>query len=222
MAPKKATGPRERRNRTDEVIAAAIDVFHRKGFAAASVQDVADQVGVLKGSLYYYIDSKEDLLFRVFDESHQQALEIVEETLAMDGPPLVRLRSYFYRYVLWYLQNLERVSVYFNEWRSLTGERRDTVVRQRRVYAQLVTDLIEEAKSEGAVAADVDTKYATFFILTAVNGIPIWYRRTGPDPPERIAAAYADMVIGTLVGTGSDARARTDESNARRKRAVPG
>src|SRR4051812_25001793 len=53
----------KKRNREAEVIDAAVEVFFEKGYSAASIQDVADRVGVLKGSLYYYIDSKEDLLF---------------------------------------------------------------------------------------------------------------------------------------------------------------
>jgi DNA-binding transcriptional regulator YbjK len=61
--------PTARRNRSDEILQAAIEIFHQKGYAAASIQDVADTVGVLKGSLYHYIDSKEDLLARIFEGS---------------------------------------------------------------------------------------------------------------------------------------------------------
>ena len=50
--------PRRRPNREADVIDAAIEVFYQRGYAAATIQDVADKVGVLKGSLYYYIDSK--------------------------------------------------------------------------------------------------------------------------------------------------------------------
>ena len=64
-----ADGGHRRRNRGQDVIEAAIRVFHKKGYASASIQDVAAEVGVLKGSLYHYIDSKEDLLARIFEDS---------------------------------------------------------------------------------------------------------------------------------------------------------
>jgi AcrR family transcriptional regulator len=192
--------PRERRNRDAEVIDAAVGVFHRKGFGAASIQDVADEVGVLKGSLYYYIDSKEDLLFRIFMESYRQSAVILEEAVASDGSPLDRLRSYFERYVLWYLENLERVSIYFSELRHLTGERRKAILEQRRRYNEFVERLIDEAKTGGEVSPDLNTKFATFFILGAVNGLPAWYHRKAESEPLEIARSYTEMIIGMLTG----------------------
>src|SRR5438132_12993222 len=106
----------DRRNRDSEVLQAAIKVFFEKGYAAASVQDVADVVGVLKGSLYHYISSKEDLLLRIFDGSHTQAVQIMEALASRNLPPRQWLESYLNEIVHWYLANIERVSLYFNEW----------------------------------------------------------------------------------------------------------
>lgn len=190
-----------RRNRDGEIIDAAIEVFSRKGFAAASVQDVADAVGLLKGSLYHYITSKEELLFRIFDESHRQGSAIIEEVSSLDLPPLERLHRYFERYVLWYLSNVERVSLYFKEWRYLEGERRKTVVDQGRVYARFVRELIEEAQAAGEVRKEVDPKLASFFIMGAVNAIPDWYHPNGRESPATLARRYADMTVQVLTGT---------------------
>jgi AcrR family transcriptional regulator len=203
--PRTATKPRAkrgaRRNRDAEVIQAAIDVFWQKGFPAASVQDVADKVGVLKGSLYHYIDSKEDLLFRIFDESHAQASAIVKEVAAIDAPPLERLRTYVERYLAWYLENIERVSLYFSEWRHLTGTRRTTVLKQRRLYEDFVRDLVREAQKAGEVPAALNLNYATFYILGGIQSVPVWYRREGRDSPEQVAEAFAAMTVGTITGT---------------------
>jgi AcrR family transcriptional regulator len=198
-----------RRNRDAEVIDAAVDVFWRKGFAAASIQDVADQVGVLKGSLYHYIDSKEELLFRIFDESHRQAWVIVEEVSQMDGPPLERLRAYIERYLAWYLENLERVSLYFTEWRHLTGERRDTVIEQRHGYETFLRNLIKEAQKAGDVSSDLNLTHAMSYIYGGIQNAPVWYRREGPDSPAQIAASYADMTIGLVTGTTPRKRRRS-------------
>ncbi len=183
---------------------AAIDVFWEKGFPAASVQDVADRVGVLKGSLYHYIDSKEDLLFSIYDESHAQASAIVAEVAALDAPPLERLRTYVERYLAWYLENIERVSLYFSEWRHLTGTRRTTVIEQRRLYEDFIRDLIREAQKAGDAPATLNLNYATFYILGGMQSVPVWYRREGRDSPQRIAEMFAAMTIGLVVGTASN------------------
>jgi AcrR family transcriptional regulator len=197
------TKPGSKRNRQADVLDAAIEVFYTRGYDAATIQDVADKVGVLKGSLYYYIDSKEDLLHRILTESYEQSRVLLAEAEALDAPPLERLRHYFAAYVLWYLRNVERVSIYFNDWKSLTGARRTEVLQQRTVYEQFIADHIDEAKREGTVSDTIETKYAVFFLLGAVNGVPTWYRRKGPDSPEHIAEAYADLVIATLQGMPS-------------------
>jgi len=124
---------RRKPNREAQVIDAAIEVFYQRGYAASTIQDVADKVGVLKGSLYHYIDSKEDLLHRIFTESYEQSAVLLAESAALDAPPLDRLHSYFQAYVLWYLNNVERVSLYFNDWKALTGKRRAEVIDQRAV-----------------------------------------------------------------------------------------
>jgi TetR/AcrR family transcriptional regulator, cholesterol catabolism regulator len=186
-------------SREEEIIDAAIEVFARKGYAATSVQDVADAVGLLKGSLYHYIQSKEDLLFRILDESHRQASAIVEEVSKLDVPPLERMRIYLERYVRWYLENLERVSIYFSEWRYLEGQRRETVVAQGRLYTDFLRGLIQEAQAAGDVDPEVDYKLATSFIMGAVNALPQWYRRDREGSPDTVASSYADMAIRVLV-----------------------
>ncbi len=65
--------------RRQELIDAAAKIFQDKGYEAASIQDVADALGILKGSVYYYIDSKEDLLFAAIQEVHESALANMEK-----------------------------------------------------------------------------------------------------------------------------------------------
>jgi AcrR family transcriptional regulator len=193
-------GSRQRRNRRQDVLEAAVRVFHKKGYASASIQDVADEVGVLKGSLYHYIDSKEDLLARIFEDSAGHFMEMLDEADGLDERPVERLRGFGRACSLWYLRNIERVAIYATEWKHLTGKRRGEVVRIREAYERRLAGLIEEVKEAGEAAPDLDVNFATYFIFGALNGLPDWYRRRGPDPAERIADAYADQIVNTVVG----------------------
>jgi AcrR family transcriptional regulator len=199
-APRKAndTATRTRRNRSEDVIDAAVDVFWRKGFSRASVQDVADEVGVLKGSLYYYIESKEDLLVQIFDESYRQLSALVSQVTELDVGPLERLRAYVERHLVWHMENLERASLYSRDWKYLTGERREKVIEQRHAFEEFVYELLRAAQTEGKITADLNLRYALFFLLAALNGVPDWYRRDGADAPAGIAAIYTDMALRSL------------------------
>jgi TetR/AcrR family transcriptional regulator, cholesterol catabolism regulator len=196
----RAEGGRQRRNRRDDVIEAAVRAFHQKGYASASIQDVAAEVGVLKGSLYHYIDSKEDLLARIFEDSAGHFEAMLDEASGLDEKPVERLRSFAYACSLWYLRNIERMAIYVTEWKHLTGKRRKEVVRIREDYERRVTGLIGEVVEAGEATPDLDVNFATYYIFGALNGLPSWYRRRGPDPAERIAEAYAALIVATVVG----------------------
>jgi AcrR family transcriptional regulator len=182
------------------VIEAAVRVFHKKGYASASIQDVAAEVGVLKGSLYHYIDSKEDLLARIFEDSAGHFMEMLDEASGLDEQPVERLRSFGRSCSLWYLQNIERVAIYTTEWKHLTGKRRKEVMRIRETYEGRLAGLIDEVVEADEAAPDLDVNFATYFIFGALNGLPDWYRRRGPDPAERIAGAYAELIVATVIG----------------------
>src|SRR5579871_5483796 len=70
--------------REAEVVSAAADIFYERGYASATVQDVADALGLLKGSLYYYIESKEDLLYRLMGEIHDGVDVLLDEISAAE------------------------------------------------------------------------------------------------------------------------------------------
>jgi TetR/AcrR family transcriptional regulator, cholesterol catabolism regulator len=195
------TNGAQRRDRSEEVVKAAIKVFNEKGYASASIQDVADSVGVLKGSLYHYIESKEELLARVFEWSDRESFALMEESRKLDVTAVERLHWFARSWSLWYLENIERAAIYVNEWKHLTGTRLKKVVKTRHEYEQRVAEMIEDVKESGEASSDLDVRYACFFILTAVNGLPTWYRRRGPDPAEQIAEVYADMIVAMVCHT---------------------
>jgi AcrR family transcriptional regulator len=190
-------------SRQAEVTQAAIEIFWQKGYRAASIQDVADRVGVLKGSLYYYIDSKEDLLWRIIEDVHKEWSEILQKANGMDAPPVDQIHAFIKLHVEWYLVNLKEVSVFFREWQHLTGERLKTVRTRRRRYEEVIRDLIEAAQRDrdGDVSPSLDVHYAARYVLAAVNAVPDWYKPTGSDSPADVASAYADMTVGLLTGT---------------------
>lgn len=197
MTTRPARSPRH--NRDAEILEAAIDIFSRKGYAAASLQDVANTVGLLKGSLYHYISSKESLLFRIFNEAHASAELLMAEIDALELPVDLRLREFVRRLTLFYLQDRARASVYFSEWRHLTGDDRETVMAQRRGFERYVRNLINEAKREGLTREDLDPKLASFYLIAAINGVLIWYRPGGPRPAEDVAAEIAELSCSSVL-----------------------
>jgi len=97
---------------------------------------------------------------------------------------------------------VDTVNVFFREWQYLSGERLKEVRERRRRYETVVRDLLASARAAGDVSPELDLRYATRFVLGAVNAVPDWYRPSDGEPVEAIATANADMTVGLLTGTG--------------------
>lgn len=198
MATNRKSGHADRRNREPEILDAAITVFHERGYAAASLQHVADIVGVLKGSLYHYISSKEELLFRICSHSHEQAAMIMQDALASSDDPLEQIRYHLSAMAIWYLTNVERVSIYFNEGRWLTGERLEQMRKQQREFHGFLRGLIEKARVNGEIAGHVEPRLATHLILGGLNSVSTWYRPDSLYSPEEVAQVFTEMTLASI------------------------
>lgn len=188
----------DQRRREGEVVQAAIEVFSAKGYKAATIQDVADKVGMLKGSLYYYIDSKEHLLVKIYERINEGAAAILRTSAARELPALDRLQQFVQSYLQFVFANHELMTLYAGEWTQLTGDYRAAVLAQRAEFDDVIRGLIRAAQAEETVAADLDDRHAAYFLLSAVNAVTAWYRPDGADPPEAIAASYARMATSLL------------------------
>jgi TetR/AcrR family transcriptional regulator, cholesterol catabolism regulator len=194
--------PPRRKRRDQEVIDAAAKVFYERGYADASVQDVADELGILKGSLYHYIETKEDLLFRLLEELHDDVQAILEEVAAEEGlEPLERLALYVRKQVLFDVENLPRVAVYYNDYQRLSPERRAQIVARRRVHERYVTELIEQAQRAGDANSELDARLLSNFIHGAFIWTYRWYRPGGKISREKVADTCAAFVLDGVRGT---------------------
>ena len=189
----------EGRNRDGSVLAAAISVMSKKGYSGTSIQEVADRVGVLKGSLYHYFASKEELLFRIPDESHEESVVIADAVAALGLRPLDELKEYLTRQSLWYLNNVDRANIFFTESRNLTGDRRD-LVRERGIqFEKHMRDLIEVAQKEGQVRSQIDARLLSRFVIGSLNNVRRWPSHSlGTFTNEQLAATLIELIFNGL------------------------
>jgi AcrR family transcriptional regulator len=200
----------KRRKRREKIYEDAIATFNRKGYEATSISEIAEMSGLLKGSLYYYIDSKEDLLADIFAQTDREFLALIDEVLALDVSEIERLRHFARAWCTWYLANIGRSRVYVNDWTHLTGARRERQAEMRRVYGRKVQELIDRAMTELGLEPRFDPEITRRYVFSAINGLPMWYRPDGAAPPEEVADAYGELVVGTVLS----GYARNDESPA--------
>jgi TetR/AcrR family transcriptional regulator, cholesterol catabolism regulator len=204
----KPSGPVARRKgekfgaRRREILDAATEVFHRRGYSAASIQEIADEVGLLKGSLYYYIDSKEDLLFTVLSETYDLAKAQIDRVEAMEGlGPLERLGAYIEAHVNFIAEHTTKMAIYYSDFELVGEERKLVLIRQRKQFERYITSLITQAQKAGEVSDKVDAKMAAYLILGEMNWAYTWYRPEGRVSPRKLGKLAADLVLNGLRGS---------------------
>jgi TetR/AcrR family transcriptional regulator, cholesterol catabolism regulator len=185
-----------RRREIDEV---ASELFHMNGYAATSVRDIARALDIQGASLYAHVASKEDVLFSIVDRAagaFERAADAAEAETA-DGDPVERLAALVECHVDIVTSDPERASVFVTEWRHLSAERRAAISARRDAYERRFREVIDEGSALGAFRAS-DSALAATFILTALNGIPTWYRPDGRLSADRIADHYVDLALRAL------------------------
>jgi AcrR family transcriptional regulator len=183
--------------RWQELLDIAATIFAQKGYKSTTLQDIADEFGVLKGSLYHYIRSKDDLLFEVIRTVFGEGLENLRGLAAADLDPVDRLRAVVAGHVRYLIDNLVKTTVLLHEFDQLSPQRRaEMPIRE---YQSIIADLISEAKKDPRVKPDVDPQLAALAVLGASNWVYRWYR-PGSRSPDEIADQYADLLVdGMLV-----------------------
>lgn len=194
MADPEANGTRNKRRR-QEIVNAAAQVFFEKGYDASSTQDIADVAGILKGSLYYYVKSKEDFLFEIVQEMHEGAIQIVEPLVDMPGDSLTRLAKFVVRQVEYYAENHIFATVFFREYRALSLERRGPIESSGDLYRKFVGDLLKQGIDEGSVISDLDLSSAPILIVEMLNSVHRWYSPEGRKSSLEIGREFATILV---------------------------
>ena len=186
------------RERSEEVYSAALRLFTEKGYHATSMQDIADAVGLYKGSLYHYISGKEELLERVFERAMDTLLAEMEAIVADASlSPATQLRMVVEAHIRAVTENLEALTVYLHEFRALTSASFETVRRQRERYRELVEAVMARGVAVGEfVTADVGI--AALGLLGMCNWLAQWYRPGGRLSARQIADQFSELLINGL------------------------
>ncbi len=199
---KPPAGRRVARKRRAEVLDAAARVFHAKGYSATTIQDIADEVGILKGSVYYYISSKQDLLFELVQQYHDDTRSYFEAIVASDASPVDKLRELITTETTHTARNLERSTLFYTEWRSLPQDRQAVIIAERARHERAVQEWIAQAQEVGGIRREIDPKIASFAIFGMVNSVYRWFTPGGRKSAEEIGRDFSDLVLGGLLAPG--------------------
>ena len=184
----------------------SIDLFHRKGYFATSISDIAKGCGIQKASIYYHFSSKEELLFQIMNKTMSDLLVHLQAGLRGVRDIEKKVRAAVSGHVQFHLNRQKENFIANSELRGLTPEHYEHIVSMRDDYERIFQSLITDGKTAG-IFADVDVKILSYAIFALCTSGAFWYRPQGRLAVAEIAAIYENFIIrglrnGTLLPSG--------------------
>jgi TetR/AcrR family transcriptional regulator, cholesterol catabolism regulator len=189
--------------RRTSIVDTAAHLFATKGFHATGVADLGDAVGLGRGALYYYIESKENLLTLIHDRVMEVVLAAGEMALHEPGTATERLQHLGHELIRIIVSFPDHVWVFLHEFRSLTGEPAEEFRRKRRVFEVAVETILQDGIDAGEFQVD-SVHLVALGWLGLHNYIYIWYHEHGSSNADEIADQFAKIFMyGIHTGRGT-------------------
>lgn len=185
---------------------AGVRLIAQHGYESVSLRMLAKEVGIQAGSLYNYIDNKQEFLFELLGSIIRDLVE--EMTQALDGPidPAQRLRVFIERHIDFHTRRKEEVFIGNMELRSLTPDNFKVIRGMRDEYEAILGDIIEDGIKAGHFHC-TDSTITKLAIITMLTAIASWYKPKGKHRIDTITAEYTSLIFSML-------RAKNDEAKS--------
>ena len=176
---------------------AAVQLLSGYGYGAMNLRMLAKEVGLQASSLYNYIDSKQQLLFWLCEETTESLLVEFDQTLEGVEHPGDRLRKFVAFHLGYHIVNRKQASVLQMEMRSLTAKNYQAISKLQRLYTDKVRGIIDAGVEVGEFQVE-DSEIATFALLQMLTAVTRWYRPQGRLALDQLVEIYTDLSFGML------------------------
>jgi len=197
-----ASGPAADKRRR-EILAAASRLFRSRGLHATGMREIAAELGMTAGILYYYFPSKQDLLAFCQLEALGLLLELAEGVAEATSPVDEKLHRLIRGHVL-VLNDSIPGSLAHLEVNEVPDARRGEILELRRRYEATYVAILEEGIASGALRP-VDPRLATLALLGAINWTVQWFHEDGRKSARQVGDEFADLLVGGLRANGARA-----------------
>jgi AcrR family transcriptional regulator len=193
----------------DDIVSAAAKVFRTKGYHAATVRDIAEEVGILKGSLYHHFASKEELLYLVVKEPIAQMYHTISEIAAADVPAAERLRQAISAHLEAFDRHYPHLFVYLRERESVKRRFREMIGFSPKEYERCWQQILREGIENGEFRPDLDIQVTSYGMLGMLNWSYKWYDPQGRLSVREVAEEFTSLALAGIAADQPRAPAPT-------------
>ncbi|WP_173917231.1 TetR/AcrR family transcriptional regulator [Halobacillus sp. Marseille-Q1614] len=179
----------------EEILRSAAVVLADKGFHGTTMEDVAANLLMTKGSMYYYFKNKDDLLYQCHQMIMGMSIEKIEDAVHSDLNPSEKLKKAVKSHVLLATSEKSMFMMMDKPNQNFTGGHLESALQQRKKYAHYFDEILKEGIEKGDFDENIDIRMVRFIILGALNWILQWYNDEGPQSGDEIAESFANYLL---------------------------
>ena len=151
------------------ILDAAARLFRTRGFARSTVRELAEEVGILSGSLFHHFKSKDEILFAVMEEVIIDMDACLADRLALAENSEDRIRILIRNQLEFtHGSRADATAVLVHEWNALSPEGQAALLKRRRRYFERWHEVFAEAQAKGLVRVDPDV------LKQLLHGAVVW------------------------------------------------
>ncbi|KQX08116.1 MULTISPECIES: TetR/AcrR family transcriptional regulator [unclassified Leifsonia] len=182
----------------DDVTRAAVELFAAQGFANTSVQQIVEAAGVTKGAMYHYFQSKDDLLFAIYERMLSLQKSHLDEIVARGGAVDDVLRAVCIDVIETSIDFLPEGTVFFRSQHMLSQPRQQEVTRRRRDYNDEFSALIEAGQQQGLYRTDIPRPVLIAHFFSDLHYLSQWYSPEGPEGKTLLAEQITALFLRSI------------------------
>jgi AcrR family transcriptional regulator len=182
----------------EQILASAIKIINQRGYSGATMEEIAAELYMTKGSLYYYFKNKSDLMYQCHNFVLSQAIEDHEEILQhKEDTAESMLRKMIAIHISYAVDEKEVFNMIMEPKRFFNKEQLDLVLKLRKKYEKLFDDVISLGLERGEFQHQ-EPKIVRMIILGAMNWIQQWYKANGRLSKEQLIDVYSENLLRIL------------------------
>lgn len=181
----------------EQILLTAITIVNRRGYEGTTMEEIAAELLMTKGSLYYYFKSKSDLMFQCQNSVLSQATKELEEELNGKGTAEEILRRMIVTHINYAIEEKETFNLILEPKHTFDKEQLESVLQARKYYSGLFDQVIEKGIGTGEFQIE-EPIIVRMMILGAMNWIQQWYRPGGKMTKEELQQAFGKYILKLL------------------------
>lgn len=182
--------------RRDLILEKASQIFTDKGFAATSLEDIADVVGIKRESLYYYYPGKYDLLYDIIEPQITTVMEKFQQIVATKKDIKSAVREGINNHLRQFNANYLHMAMAIRK--NSKGDVQLKFIQLRdmfKAYETIWLELMTEGCRNGEIKSDMPPKMLVYSLLGLCNSLSSWYRPDGAMSLDQVGRYYADIIL---------------------------